>query len=123
MESREKLQKNMNVHLAGRDYVVIMTNYMGNNASIDRALRAAGKKLNLEAAYLKEIGAGCKENQNKQHMILARDVKGKLWCVQSSSFDEESADLILLVAWSTWEAAVSAASDATLLAPTARSAS
>jgi len=113
----------MNVHLAGRDYVVVMTNYMGNNASIDRASRAAGKKPNLEAAYVKEIGLGCKENQNKQHMILARDAKEKLWCVQSSSFDEEAADLILLVAWSTWEAAVSAASDATLLTPTTRSAS
>jgi hypothetical protein len=58
MESREKLEKNMNVHLAGRDYVVVMTNYMGNNASIDRASLAAGKKPNLEAAYLKEIEVG-----------------------------------------------------------------
>jgi hypothetical protein len=65
MESREKLEENMNVHLAGRDYVVVMTNYMGNNASIDRASRAAGKKPNLEAACLKEIGVGCKENQKK----------------------------------------------------------
>lgn len=50
-EEPKQRTKNITVHLASRERIAVMTNYMGNNASRNRASHAADRGPNLEAAY------------------------------------------------------------------------
>lgn len=61
MGNRKKIG-NITVHM-GREHVVVVTNYMGNNASTDRASHAASREPNLEAAYSRKKGRSAKKKK------------------------------------------------------------